>query len=267
LQRLGGQVLVVDSGSQDRTVEVARTHHAEILTYPFESHTQQWQWALAQLDSGTEWVLGLDADQRLSPELVDELVELFGPKRSLLERYDGFYLNRRQIFHGRWIRHGGYYPKYLLKLFRRSQVRFDELDLVDHHFHIPGRTTRLRFDLIEDNQKERDLAYWIEKHARYARLHAREEFLRGSIRTSWAIRPDPLGSPDQKTAWLKLRWYQLPLFLRPFILFFYRYILRRGFLDGKEGFIFHFNQSLWYRILVDAYIGELEKRHGRESIT
>jgi hypothetical protein len=209
-------------------------------------------------------VLGLDADQRLTTGLVSEISNLFAGAQSGLERVNGFYIKRRQIFRGQWIRHGGYYPKYLLKLFRRASVEIDELDLMDHHFYVAGPTAKLRQDLVEDNQKERDLSFWIEKHNRYAPLHAREEFLRRRDSASWKIRPSLFGSPDQRVIWLKQRWYGLPLYVRPVGYFLYRYILQRGFLDGKQGFLFHFLQAFWYRVLVDAHLNDLSS-HADDS--
>src|SRR5207249_4881698 len=138
-------------------------HGARILTHPFLSHATQWRWALQELEPDVEWVLGLDADQCLSKALRDELVRLFGGDDERLSQYNGFYLNRRQIFRGQWIRHGGYYPKYLLKVFRVESVRIDERDLMDDHFCDSGKTTKLRGDLVEDNRKESDISFWISK--------------------------------------------------------------------------------------------------------
>ena len=255
------QSFVVDSGSTDTTISIAADCGAEVVSHPFESHAGQWQWALENLPFATQWVLGLDADQRVTPELRDELIELFGGDQTKLHGVNGFYVRRRQVFRGRWIRHGGYYPKYLLKLFRRDQVRLDERDLVDHHFWVQGPTAMLRHDIVEDNRKESDIAFWIDKHNRYARLHAREELARRRG-LAWPVRPDLFGSPDQRVAWLKQRWYVLPLYLRPVLYFFYRYVIRFGFLDGKQGFIFHFLQGFWYRLLVDIHLDEL--LHERE---
>jgi glycosyltransferase involved in cell wall biosynthesis len=249
-------VLVVDSGSTDGTIAVANAFGARVLSHAFESHAEQWSWALDQLDPAAEWVLGLDADQRLSPELRLELSRLFSQPGRLYD-YDGFYLNRRQIFRGRWIRHGGYYPKYLLKLFRRTKVRLDARDLMDHHFYVAGPVGRLAGDLIEDNRKEADLTFWISKHIRYAELHAREEFARRQDPEPWLIRPTLFGTPDQRVVWLKQLWQRMPLFVRPLVYFVYRYIVRRGFLDGKQGFIFHFLQAFWYRLLVDIHLDDL----------
>jgi glycosyltransferase involved in cell wall biosynthesis len=255
---LSGELVIIDSGSTDRTLEIARSHGATILTHAFAGHASQWRWALAQLDPEVEWVLGLDADQRLSPELRDELEHLFAADRQRLLEHDGFYINRRQIFRGQWIHHGGYYPKYLLKLFRLNKVQLDERDLMDHHFYVSGRLAQLRHDLVEDNRNEANIAFWLTKHIGYAELHAREELLRrcGSS-PAWLIRPALFGTPDQRVVWCKQLWYRMPLYARPFLYFLYRYFFLGGVLDGKQGFIFHFLQSFWYRLLVDVRLDDL----------
>jgi len=244
------EVVVIDSGSTDRTTAIAREHGARVLTHPFETHARQWQWALASLPADAEWVLALDADQRVTAELRDAIAAAV--PRADADRVDGYFMARRQIFRGRWIRHGGYYPKYLLKLFRRSAVVIDEHDLVDHHFRIAGRVERLRGDLVEDNQNEAAIFDWIEKHNRYARLQAREE-LRGE-RSS--VERRLFGNPDERVAFFKQLWSKAPRYGRSAGYFFYRYVLRLGFLDGKEGFVFHVLQAFWYRLLVDINIDE-----------
>jgi glycosyltransferase involved in cell wall biosynthesis len=253
------EVFVVDSGSTDGTRDIARRLGASIVEHPFESHSRQWDWALRNLPLRAEWVLGLDADQRVSPELAVEIQAMF---RAGLENIQGVFIKRRQIFRGRWIRHGGYYPKFLLKLFRSSVVRIDENDLVDHHFHVNGVTAKLKYDLIEANRKEDDISFWIEKHSRYAVKLAAEEFRRRE-----GLREDPisaawLGNPDQRTLQMKKFWLRMPLYVRPFLYFFYRYFFQLGFLDGKEGAIFHFMHAFWYRLLIDIHLDGMlrEKR-------
>lgn len=255
------QVFVVDSGSTDRTLAIAEEFGASVVAHVFESHARQWQWALNALPLAHDWVLALDADQSLTTDLRDDI------GRSLADwtgdaAPSGAYLNRRQIFRGQWIRHGGYYPKYLLKLFRRTDVRIDEGDLVDHHFSVAGRTVILKGDLIEDNRNESSIAVWIDKHNRYAARQAQEEQARWTDSTATAAAPAgrPFGSPDERTLWQKRVWNHLPLYVRPFGYFLYRYILRLGFLDGKQGFIFHFLQAFWYRLLVDINRDELRRR-------
>lgn len=263
LESLAGHVqsiYVIDSGSTDRTAEIARQFGACLLEHSFESHLQQWRWALEQLPSSCEWILGIEADQRITPELWAELESCFSSDPEV----DGFYLCRRQIFRGRWIRHGGYYPKYLLKLFRRSRCVFDSLDLVDHHFYVSGKTATLRHDLIEENRKENRITFWIEKHMHYAERIAAEESLRAEDPDAAPLRAAFFGTPDQRGLWRRRLWRGLPLYVRPFLYFFYRYFLRLGFLDGKQGFIFHYLQAFWFRLLVDINRDELRVNgHGR----
>jgi glycosyltransferase involved in cell wall biosynthesis len=250
-------VFVVDSGSTDATTRLAAEAGAVVASHPFESHARQWGWALRSLPIPTEWVLALDADQRVTPELreaIDRAVSADGGP-------EGYFVARRQVFRGRFIRHGGYYPKYLLKLFRRSVVSIDDGDLVDHHFGVRGPTGRLSGDLVEDNRNEADLSVWIAKHARYARLQALEEWRRPRV-AAGGLAGGLLGSPDQRIRVLKNGWSRLPLFVRPGLYFFYRYVLRLGFLDGREGFVFHFLQAFWYRLLVDVHLDELRRGGG-----
>jgi glycosyltransferase involved in cell wall biosynthesis len=249
-------VFVVDSGSTDRTMAIAAEFGAQAVVHPFETHTRQWQWALSTLPIRSQWVLALDADHVLTIELKASISEKL-PSWTAAGTPVGGYLNRRQIFRGRWIRHGGYYPKYLLKLFRRDAVVLDEDDLVDHHFHVTGETALLAGDLIEDNRNEREIAGWIAKHNRYAVQQAREEAARSADPDQRPTRM--FGSPDERTRWQKRIWYRLPLYVRPFGYFIYRYVFRLGFLDGKEGFVFHFMQAFWYRLLVDINRDELAK--------
>jgi glycosyltransferase involved in cell wall biosynthesis len=257
LDGLSAQIFVVDSGSTDATLEIA-ARHASVVHHPFETHARQWSWALANLSISTPWVLALDADQQLTPELKAELAALFAQPGTIARDVEGIYINRRQVFRGRWIKHGGYYPKYLLKLFRLDKVKTDPTDLVDHHFYVPGRTIKLKHDLIEDNAKENRISFWVEKHNRYASLLASEELLRRGNGKPDPLRPSPVGNPDQRTLWLKRLWYRCPGYVRPFLYFAQRYFFRMGFLDGKEGFIFHFLQAFWFRLLVDINLEEIE---------
>jgi glycosyltransferase involved in cell wall biosynthesis len=261
-------VFVVDSGSTDHTVEIATSLGASVYAHPFETHARQWRWALEHLPITTDWVLALDADQQLLPELREELDATF--RGGVEPHVSGLYINRRQIFRGRWIRYGGYYPKYLLKIFRRDDVTIDEADLVDHHFTVGGETRKLQSDLLEDNRNEAAIAVWTEKHNRYAVRQARQEMQERHDREARRTlrerldKPAPtwrslFGNPDERVLWLKDVWSRLPLFVRPCLYVTYRYILRLGFLDGREGFIFHVLQGFWYRLLVDINISELRK--------
>ena len=258
--RWAGRIFVVDSGSTDGTHEIAARFGAELLHHTFETHAKQWNWALEHLPIQSEWILALDADQRVTPELAREIG---GLDSAALDGVDGIYIKRRQIFRDRWIKHGGYYPKYLLKMFRLGSVRTDARDLVDHHFYVPGKTIKLHRDLLEVNKKEDDISFWIDKHNRYATLLAEEELGNRLTGREHILKPSLLGAPDQRSLRLKQVWSGLPLYLRPFAYFLYRYFLRLGFLDGKQGAIFHFLHAFWFRLLIDIKLDELQRQGAR----
>ncbi|MBI3615723.1 MAG: glycosyltransferase family 2 protein [Candidatus Omnitrophica bacterium] len=254
------EVFIVDSGSSDGTLPIARAHGAAVIQHPFETHAKQWNWALKTLPITGEWVLALDADQRVTPELKEEILSSL-PKSSL--EIKGYYLPRKQIFRGKWIRHGGYWPKYLLKLFRRGCGWSDEQELVDFRFYVDGETRRLRYPILEQNRKEDQITFWLQKHLRYIELQAQEEHHRRHHRIPWTIKPLLWGTPDQQVLWLKNLWYRLPLYVRPFLYFIYRFVFRLGVLDGPEGILFHFLQGFWLRLMIDVRLGELEREAGR----
>lgn len=255
MHELVAEIFVVDSGSTDATLEIARSFGATVVQREFTGHSAQWRWALDNLPLKHEWVLGLDADQRLLPELADEMRELFGAPMRLVD-YDAFYLTRRNVFRGKWIRWGGYYPKRFIKLFRRARLVHEEADLLDHHFRVTGRAGTLKHDIVEENLKEDNIDFWIQKHLRYAQLLAQEEARRREGQAPTTVRPALFGDPDQRAEWQKKTWTVLPRFVRAPAYFIWRYFFRLGFLDGKQGFAFHFLHAFWFRLVTDLKIDE-----------
>ncbi len=255
LKGLDADYFVVDSFSSDNTIKIAETFGAKVYANTFETHVKQWQFALQSIPLQTKWVLGIDADQELMPELVYEINTLLAKNDS--ELADGYYIKRRNYFLGKWIKFGGYYPRYLLKLFRADKVYMDEGELMDHHFYINGRTTKLQYDIIENNLKE-DLRFWSDKHIRYAKLQAYEEFNKTAV-----SKGKLLGNSDQRRLFMKNIWNRMPLFIRPCLYFVYRYIILLGILDGKKGLIFHYLQAFWYRFLIDSFIVEMKNKNAK----
>lgn len=250
------QIFVVDSESADRTRAIARRYADEVRELPYD-HTRiiPWifQWALDHLPIRNDWVLILEADQAVPPALRSEIAALLA-RAEIAE--DGFYIRRRQIFRGQWIRFGGYGSKHLLKLFRRSRGRLDPIEQ-DTRVYVQGRVGRLHAPLEEWNRKEDAILFYLEKHLRYAEAFAREELARRRRSIPWQLTPRLFGTADERTLWLKSRYYRLPLYLRPALYFGYRYFLLLGILDGKNGFIFHFLQAFWFRLVVDVRLDEL----------
>lgn len=251
-RQVSDDIHVVDSFSSDGTLEIARSAGAHIVQRSFENYGAQRNWAIENLPLRHDWQLHLDADERLSPALIDELNTLKG---AFPESLAGYHIPRLVHFMGRPIRHGGMFPIWHARLFRRAKGRC-ERRRYDQHFEIDGPLGKLNGVMIDDIRMS--LTEWITRHNRWSdaevgELLAAEEG--GRIRGNWR------GHAIEKKRFLKERYYALPLFIRPFLFFFYRYICRLGFLDGKEGLIFFVLQTFWFRFMIDA------KLHERRRLT
>lgn len=257
------QIFVIDSESTDATVVIAR-RYAEVVNLPYEhGRIIPWifQWGLDHLPIRNEWILILEADQAVTPELKKSLEALFALPTI---PGDGYYLRRKQIFRGKWIRFGGYGGKHLLKLFRRTHGELDPVEQ-DTRVYVKGKVAKLEGALEEWNHKEEEILFYLGKHLRYAEAFAQEEAKRRREKLAFKARGRFFGTPDERVLWLKERWYRLPLFLRPFLYFTYRYVFLLGFLDGKRGFLFHFLQAFWFRLVVDVRLEEILKQGPRHE--
>lgn len=256
-QLLVASTYILDSGSTDNTLSIAESFGCEIKSNPFINHPKQWNAALNSFEIKTPWVICLDADQEVSPELL-KLLQAF--KDEDYKEINGIYFNRKNIFKGKWLRYGGYFPLYLLKMFRFGVGYSDLNENMDHRFVVPGKTIIWKEGYIrEENTKENEISFWINKHNRYSDLVAQEEWERLQQLRTQTIKPNLLGSPDQKKAFLKSIWWKMPLYVRPFIYFSHRYFIQLGILDGKTGFVFHFLHAFWFRLLVDIKLDEIKK--------
>lgn len=242
-------IFIVDSNSTDRTTAIASKYTDRIFAHAFEGFAQQRNWALDSLPWATEWVMFVDQDERLTQELRDEIAQLFdggmqGPP-------DGFYVKRRFLFMGRWLRHGGYYPNPEIRLFRREKARVVDAGLREY-LTLKGTTGALRSDMLHESEK--CLGWWIAKHNKYADVEAEERLTGAGARRLAAASDGHLEGPRQRLR--RRAWDRLPMLIRPFLLFTYRYVIRLGFLDGGEGFIYCVLHDLWYPFLVDAKVRE-----------
>lgn len=229
------ELVLVDSGSTDGTQEIARRAGARLVDFKWNGRfPKKKNWALEHVPWKNEWLLILDADERITPELGEEIrAELKQP------RADGYFINRRFMFLGRWIKHCGYYPSWNLRLFRHAKGRYETIRMGDtgsgdnevhEHVVLNGATAYLREDMLHFAYP--DIDTWVEKHNRYSNWEARIEVSGGSGEGTGKGIGESLAKRRRLREWSR----RIPL--RPTLRFLYSYILRRGFLDGREGYMF-----------------------------
>ncbi len=308
LGELPKRIVVVDSGSTDRTCAVAKKLGCDLYFHEWPGYAAQINWAMDNTGIDTEWIMRMDADEELLPKLRDELETTLSffektdkdRKHTDPECVNGFSLRRRIIFMGKWIRHGGVYPTYMLRVVRRGHAHCEQNIMDEHLVLTDGRAISLKNDFIDKNTKT--LEWWTDKHNRYSDLELQNYLIgRDAVKKGCAckcsckseperskgkeqdineqdiyeqctneqdtnVSPGLFGTQVERRRWLKNAfYYNTPLFLRARLYFIYRYYIRLGFLDGPEGRIFHFLQGYWYRFLVDAKIYEHDKK-GRGNI-
>lgn len=256
------QVVVVDSGSTDRTVEIAEEAGAQVLSHPFVTQARQFNWALMQLPENCGWIFRLDADEVVTDSLAREIKDKLAimPSEVVAAR-----ISRRMNFLGKPVQRGGLFPIRLIRLFRHGHGQSEDR-WMDEHIVADGRVADFDGEIIDDNLK--DLSWWIEKHNRYASREAVEllNLEYGFMRRDSDAMPQSQQVGGAKR-WIKENVYaKLPGSIRAFAYFFYRYVLRLGFMDTREGRAFHVLQGLWYRYLVDTKVHEVKTYMHRKNV-
>ena len=255
------KVIVVDSLSTDKTVEICNEFpNVKVVTHKYPGNqAEQFNWAIDNVKIDTEWVLRVDADEYLLPELIEELCRKLP---SLSAEITGIELKRRHIFMERWVKHG-IYPILILRLFRTGCGRYDNRLMDEHIILSHGHSIVSENDFCDHSLISID--EYCKKHLNYARREAVEilnEIHRLSSRSADVDNKVVLGSQASEKHKTKSKYNRLPLFWRSFFYFVYRYIVRGGFLDGKAGFVFAFIQGWWYRAIVDMHINNVYKACG-----
>jgi len=255
LEGVVDHVLIADSYSTDGTARIAMSHGAQFVQHTFVNHASQFNWALTQLDETTNWVIRIDADEYLTPNLAAEIRERLP---SVDPAVDGVFVSLGRVFQGHRLRFGGLSRIRLLRLFRYGRGQCENR-WMDESIKVVGRTTNFRCELVDDNLKS--LTWWTDKHNRYASreavdlLNLKYNFLPADSVASVSNRQR--ASPKR---WIKEHVYaRLPLGVRAFAYFAYRYVIRLGLLDGRAGTTFHVLQGFWYRYLADSKVAEVER--------
>jgi len=247
------RILVVDSGSADRTVEIAKEMGAQVLEHPFETYAVQFNWALDHGDIQTKWALRLDADERLTPALCEELAALTAQHDQ--DDVNGVIMEAWLYFMGKRLEHGPHRKRKLM-LFKTGIGRIENRKMDEHTVLSCGTAVCAKERFIHYDFKNLD--HWINKMNWYATREVQDyyDFISGKDAQIHAA--DAVISNIRKKKFGF--YYKMPMFLRCWMLFVYNYIFRLGFLNGKEGFVYSFMYHLWYRSLVDAKILEQEKQ-------
>lgn len=249
LEGFAKRVVVVDSFSTDRTLEVARNWGADVYQHKFENYARQFNWALDNTNIDTKWTFRLDADERLTPELCKEL-EILVEENDQTD-VNGVTMEAWLYFMGRKIKHGCHNKRKLM-LFKTGIGRVEDRKMDEHTVLSRGTSVYAKNRFIHYDFK--DLTHWINKMNWYATREMQDyyEFMDG--KSAELTAEDQVISANRKKKYGF--YYRFPMFLRSWLLFLYYYIFRLGFLDGKEGFVYHYMYHRWYRTLVDAKILE-----------
>jgi glycosyltransferase involved in cell wall biosynthesis len=254
-------IFVVDSYSSDETVKIAVDLGATVVQREWKNYADQFQWALDNYEEhlgASDWLMRMDADEYIEEDLAREIVEKLAGSSA-----DGYTIRRKVFFSGQWIKHGGFYPQILLRIWRAGAGRIEQRWMDEHIVMKPSAVVaQLSGNVVDENLK--GITFWIDKHNSYATremvdmlnnkyfLFDGDEELR-----------EGRGSQAGWKRFLKDGLYsKSPLGVRAIFYFLYRYFIKFGFLDGAKGFIWHFMQGCWYRLLVDVKIAEIESKSG-----
>jgi glycosyltransferase involved in cell wall biosynthesis len=239
-KKITKSIYVIDSYSSDKTAEIALSLGAKVLKRRFDSHSVQFNWGLQQIEK-CDWVVRLDADEFFDSILSNNILSAISEDN---DNFNGYAFKRNIKFLGKKIKYGGLFPIEIVRMFRYGYGKV-EPRLMDEHIIINGKCKILDGELIDDNKNS--LSWWIAKHNKYSSLEALE------LLSNYNKNNKPkLSGNTAKRRKLKTFYSKMPLQLRAISYFTYRYFLRFGFMDGFNGFLFHFYQGLWYRLLVDS---------------
>lgn len=250
------RICVVDSFSTDSTVSIAQRLGADVYHNKWENnYAKQFNWGIENCNISTAWTMRMDADEYLLPETADEIRSTL---TKLEDEITGLNISRRVIFKGKWLRHGGFYPIHLLRIWRTG-VGTCEQRLMDEHITLTrGIVKTLNNDLVDENYN--GMHWWVNKHNNYARREATDILDKkyGLIGKRQTQRDVTIKQARYKRILKEKVYNNLPLGFRPAAYFLYRFLFQLGFLDGPKGCLFHFLQGFWYRLIVDINIWEIE---------
>lgn len=255
------KVFIVDSGSTDKTVEIAESLGAKVAVNQWVNYATQFNFGIENNPFKTKWLMRMDSDEYVLPELSDEINQKL---RSTPEEISGMYIKRRVIFFEKWIKHGAFYPMWLMRIWRNGHGICEESWMDEHIKLFQGSVIHLEKDLVDHNLN--NITWWTQKHNLYSIREVIDILnIKYNFRNFVAVEPKLFGTQEERKRYLKVKYASVPLFTRPIFYFIYRYFIRLGFIDGKQGLMWHFLQGFWYRFLIDVKIFEIYQRVGRDK--
>lgn len=261
VKQFASKVYVVDCFSIDRTAQIAKELGAEVIEHEWPGNqAEQFNWALDNLPITTEWILRLDADEYLLPGLIEELLEKLPV---IPESVSALSLSLARAFCGKILHHGIVNNIRIIRIFRKGKARYEKRLMDEHLSVLSGETIDMKNQFVDDNRMP--IGLFIDKHNGYATREAALLLDAEYHLTNMDSLPQDYGREVEKKRTQKARYARIPLFWRAFGYFVYRYIIKLGFLDGKEGFLWDFLQGWWYRTLVDAKVYEIKKACGDDK--
>lgn len=261
VKQFASKVYVVDCFSIDRTAQIAKELGAEVIEHEWPGNqAEQFNWALDNLPITTEWILHLDADEYLLPGLIEELLEKLPV---IPESVSALSLSLARAFCGKILHHGIVNNIRIIRIFRKGKARYEKRLMDEHLSVLSGETIDMKNQFVDDNRMP--IGLFIDKHNGYATREAALLLDAEYHLTNMDSLPQDYGREVEKKRTQKARYARMPLFWRAFGYFVYRYIIKLGFLDGKEGFLWDFLQGWWYRTLVDAKVYEIKKACGDDK--
>lgn len=252
IKELSKRIVVVDSFSTDKTVDIAISLGAEVIQHEFKNQAKQFIYAINNLDIDTQWIMRLDADEVISKEASLEIEDLCRANKG--SDVNGIVVRFEVNFLGKKLRHGGIYPFRKMIIYKKDKGYMENRAMDEHIVLKEGKSVELKNDSFHRDYK--DLSAWIDKHNKYSSREVNDYFS-NNIQES-----TKLNKSAKLKRFMKFNiYYKLPLGTRAHLYYIYRYYFKLGFLDGKEGKIFAFMQAYWYRFLVDSKIFERENIH------
>ncbi len=245
------RVVVIDSGSTDRTLEIAKQYGADIFSHAFTYYAAQYNWGVDNANIDTKWTLRLDADERFTPEVCAHSEKLMAEHAE--DDVNGIVMESDFFFLGRQMKHGGS-KKRKIMLFKTGKGRIEDRKRDAHTVLSEGRTLAIKERYLHYDFK--DLTSYIARYNWYA-IRELQDYIAYENGASFDAKTDEQLRKHRKKKFTI--YYRAPMFFRAWLWFVYNYYFRFGFLDGREGYLYHYFEDYWYRFLVDAKIYEYRK--------